>query len=341
MKKTFGILFAVLIAFLAVVPENAKALTITPPRLEVSGNPGSTVMASMTVINDQNSIATYYSSYSNFEAQGDSGIPEIVNATDDLGTWMKVPDTVVLGAGDSRDVPISITIPANAAPGGHFAAIFWGTQPVHSKTGNLGIAAKTGMLVLLRVNGDVPELGGITDFNTSSGTHYFNALPINFYYRFQNGGGDRVKPLGDIVMKDTIGITAKRISANPVEGNVLPKSTRKFSVAWVGRDGATGIMPKGFFSAANYEFHNFGLGFYGAHLQLAYGTKGQTADSVVHFFVWPWQLIIFVAASLLILFLLVKTGIYHYNKWVIGKAEELLEEKEHLHDHDSQEQPKA
>ena len=176
-KKTLlGFGFGLSLAFVTVFPFRASALTLTPPRLEVSGDPGSTINTKRTVINDQNSIGTYFSSFANFEAQGDSGVPALSAATDDLGTWMKVPDSLTLGAGDSKDIDVSITIPKNATPGGHFAAIFWGTQPAGKNSGSIGIAMKTGVLVLLSVKGDVKEGGTVSAFDTVSALWWVHIL---------------------------------------------------------------------------------------------------------------------------------------------------------------------
>ncbi len=330
MKKTLiALSFFASIVLAGAFASTAHALTLTPPRLEIVGDPGSTISEKMSIINDQKTTNTYYSSFANFEAQGDSGTPALVDATDDLGTWITVPESVTLAPGAAKDVFISIRIPANAAPGGHFAAIFWGTQPARgTSTDNIGVGAKTGMLVLLTVSGDVSEEGGVTEFDTVGGKHSFTALPIPFYYKFENGGGDRIKPTGDILMKDMLGITGARVPGNPVDGNILPKSTRKITTVWEGKAGPEGIVPKGFFSAAFYEFHNFALGRYAAHLKLSYGTKGEMTDSVVHIFVWPWQLVLFVIISLIIIFLIVRYIIRHGEKWAVVKAEKMLAKDE-------------
>lgn len=329
MKKIFIVLSLVVsVALFGFSTKTAHALTITPPRLQISGDAGTTITTKMTVINDQRAIGTYYSSFANFEAQGESGTPSLVDAKDDLGTWISVPDSIVLPPGGSKDVTVSIAIPKNATPGGHFAAVFWGTQPTKNGNKNMGIGAKTGMLVLLSVSGAISEQGGVTEFDTVGGTHYFNALPIPFYYRFQNGGGDRINPTGDIIMKDTVGITGAKVAGNPVDGNVLPKSTRKFMTTWSGKAGEQGVLPSGFFAAANYEFHNFALGRYTAHLKLSYGTKGLMTDSVVHFVVWPWHLVVLVLVSALILFFIIRYAVLHGEMWVVTKAEKMLEKDE-------------
>lgn len=341
--KSSRFLFAlsVFVFLFACAPGVTHALTLTPPRVEISGDPGQTVTTKMTVINDLPAPGTYYSSYANFEASGDSGTPQLMEATDDLGTWITAPQSVFLAGRGSQEVTLSIAIPKNAAPGGHFAAIFWGTQLNDKKTNQVGIGAKTGMLILLRVNGDIPEAGGIAQFDTLGSKHLFTALPIGFSFRFQNGGGDRIKPVGEVLIKDMLYITAKHIDGNPVDGNVLPVSARKFTTVWTGRDGENGVVPTGFFAAANYEFHNFGFGRYGAHLNLSYGTKGQVAKAVVHFWVFPWQLTIIVLVAFIILFFITKTAVYHYNKWVISKAEEMLEEKEEQEEEEAEKKGEA
>ena len=326
-NKQFRIVLSALLFAVCfiMIPHSASALTLTPPRLEVTGDPGRTITEQMTLINEHTQTETYYSSYANFEAEGESGAPAFVDATEDLGTWMNVPASITLAPGASEIVPIKITIPANASAGGHFAAIFWGNQPNKVPAGQVVVGAKTGMLVLLRVSGNVSESGGVVEFDTVDHAHFYTALPIGFYYRFQNGGGDRVKPTGDIVLKDTIGITAAHVPGNPVDGNILPQSTRRIETVWSGNDGVTGVVPKGFFDAALYEYHNFALGYYGAHLNLAYGTKGQTTDSVFHFWVFPWQLVVVIVVGLLLIYLILKGGLHQYNKWVIGRAEAMLE----------------
>ncbi len=329
MKKSLTVLsLAFVLALVGLFPKGADALTLSPPRIDVSGDPGSVVTANLTVINDSKDQATYYSSFANFEAQGESGTPTIIPATDDLGTWMSVPASITLPPQGSENVIVSIAIPKDASPGGHFAAVFWGTQPDLPAGKQTGIGAKTGALVLLTVNGNIPESGNVLQFDTVSGKHFFTALPIDFFYRFENGGGDRIDPKGYIYMKDMAFITGAKIDGNPVDGNILPDSTRRFTVSWTGSAGDTGVVPKGFFAAVSYEFHNFAFGHYSAHLKLAYGTKGQMTDSVVGFWVFPWQLTLFVLVLALLLYLIIRAGIKHFEHWAVEEAEVMLKKEE-------------
>ncbi len=80
----------------------------------------------MVLINEDNVTETFYSSYANFEAQGESGEPAFITASDDLGTWMSTQPSITLQPGESQSVPFTVVIPKDATPGGHFAVIFWG-----------------------------------------------------------------------------------------------------------------------------------------------------------------------------------------------------------------------
>lgn len=320
--------YLLIVVILLLVPTRAHALTILPVRLEISGNPGQVVTHDMTLINEQNVPMTFYSSFMNFEAQGDTGSPTFVEAHDDLGTWMSTNQSVLLGPNETKNVTVSISIPHDAAPGGHFGAVFWGTTPnTENQGGQVAVSAKTGMLVLLSVNGDVKEGGGLTDFSTIDHAFWYSSLPVSFIYHFRNDGGDRIKPSGQIVIRDTVFLPSKRLSANPVEGNILPNSTRKFQVDWGPTDEAqvNAYKESGFFGHLKYQWQHFALGLYSAHMNLAYGTKGETATASAYFFVFPWQLVLTLIIGIIIVIWGGKTILVRYNNYVIRRAQSLIQ----------------
>ena len=316
-----------LVVLFAVAPTSrAHALTLTPIRLEVSGDPGQTLTEHVTLINERKTTETFYTSFENFSAQGETGDPTWYTPTDDLGTWMSAVGAVVLLPGEQKNVAFTISIPKDAEPGGHFAGIFWGTTPAVQPGGQVAIGAKTGVLVLLSVSGATSEKGGIIEFTTKNNQSFYTALPVDFYYRFQNSGSDRVKPDGTIVIKDMVGITGAQISGNPIQGNILPNSVRKLESLWGTPD--TEASSRGFFAQAGYEWHNFAFGHYTAHLNLTYGKNNEAVSSSYGFWVFPWQLTIVVVVLLALACLIIHTGLRRYNKWVIGRAEQMFEERE-------------
>ncbi len=327
MKKIVAI-FSLVLAF--AFYGKADALTLTPIRIEVSGNPGDVVESEITLINDRDTQQTYYSSFSNFEAQGETGSPNFVDPKEGLGTWMTTDTEVILAPGTSKIIPVSISIPQNAEAGGYFAAVFFGTGNPNAEPGTIAIGAKTGVLVLLRVNGEVNEEGGILEFSTKDKDKFFTALPVSFYYRFQNSGGDRVKPEGNITIKHLFGFTRAVVPANLVEGNVLPNQIRRFDAVWQSKNGSSTEKGKmTFFGNVKNEWQNFAFGYYKANLSLTYGENKQTTESHSGFWVFPWHLLLTLAVLIVLTrFVWRKLSRKHRETIMKEMREEIIKEME-------------
>ncbi len=323
-KSTIGFFILILTLFFA---KEASALTLSPNRFEISGNPGETLHQEILLINETDRPETYVSSYTNFEAQGETGDPASTEAKEGLGTWMKTEqNSVVVLPKQQKVVPFTITIPKNAEPGGHFAVMFWGTSSGDGTSGSaVSITAKTGVLVLLSVNGDVKKDAGLLNFNTGKNKFWYSTLPVDFEYRVRNGGGDRIKPQGKITIRNTVFLPTKKLNANPVEGNVLPDSTRKFKVDWIEyKRGQDYIPPDGYFKRfwgdVSYQWKNFAVGLYSAKLNITYGINDDRGKGTVFFFVFPWQLSL---VMLIVIFIVTFGGsrvLKRYNKYIIDKS---------------------
>lgn len=293
----------------------AHALTLSPARSELSGDPGTTITGELTLMNEEGYDKTFYSSTKNFEAQGESGTPAFTNADDGLASWIQINPALAIKKDQEIKVPYSISIPKDADPGGYFAAIFFSTVPTNGAKGDVSLGAKIGSLVLLHVNGTVKQDAHILGF--TSDKFSYTALPATFSYRFNNNGGDRINPTGDLTIRDTLFITAKKLSANPSQGNVLPGSIRKFNVVW--GDETVKETPKNFFAAAGYQWDNFALGLYSARLSLSYGSNS-TVHATRWIIVFPWQLVIILIIIITLGLFILGKGLKRYNRWVIKTA---------------------
>lgn len=303
---------------------SALALTISPVKIELSGDPGKTVTSQLTLINEQNAAITFYTTFAEFSAQGESGTPQFTYVPGDLDTWISAPDKVTLAQGEHKPISFSIKIPSNADPGGHFGAIFFGTAPPQAQgSSQVSVGAKVGVLILLKVSGLVKQGAGVIGFSGINGNSFFSNFPVTLAYRFQNSGGDRVNPTGLITIKNTFGATVAKLQANPGQGNVLPASIRKFQVVWTGSAGDPPVdtiikSPSNFFAAAGAEWSNFAIGRYSANLNLNYGSS--STNSNFAFYIFPWQMLLELIAILIIgSFILIKL-IRRYNNWVIKRA---------------------
>jgi len=292
------------------------ALTISPVRFEISGDPGQTLSGEIILFNGQDTTETFYSSFEKFEARGEGGEPHFIPVTEGLATWIKTDAQVTLKPGERKTIPFTIDIPQDAEPGGHFATIFWGTTPPEiTEQGQVVIGAKVGTLILLTVSGEIREGGGILEFGTEN--KVFTSLPITFFYRFANDSNDRIKLDGEIEIRNIFGVRTVVLEANPVQGNVLPASIRKFEVEWEAQNNPE-EKEKGFFATVGHQWRNFAFGMYTAELNLFW--RDRTASANWRFFIIPWQLLSVIIVILAIIGFFGTIGIKRYNRWIIAKA---------------------
>ncbi len=305
--------------------QSAFAITVSPVKIEVSGDPGHAVTGELELFNGEKNAVTLYSSFEKFEAQGETGNPVFTPGTEDLSTWIQVTPSITLQPMDRVKLPFRITIPADATPGGHFAAIFWNNAPpTDLQNSEVRVGSKIGILVLLKVSGEVTESGNFIGFGTENDQTFFTSPPVNFWYRFQNAGSDRVKPTGTILIKNTFGLKATEFNANPTDGNVLPQSIRRLTASWLEKDHWDNVVKipddKSFLSLASYELQHFHFGRFTAHLNLEYGTEGKIAYAKVSFLMIPWHALIIVIPTLFIIFILGIIFLKRYNRWIIRQA---------------------
>lgn len=308
------------IAILLGVSIQAHALTVAPARIEISGNPGQTLQGEIDLYNEQNESKIFYTSYENFESNDDSGAPKFIGGKDGLATWVGTDSSVSLNPQEKKTVPFSITIPAGTEPGGYFSAVFFGSQPVSENVGEVSIGGKIGVLLLLKVNGDVREGAGLADYGTDGEKKVYSTLPVKLFYKINNTGADRIVPEGKITILNTFRMNSADIVLNEGRGSILPNSSRKFEAVWVD-DVRDPKEVKNFFSQALWQIKDFHLGWYTAKLNVVVGATGSTPITKdFHFFVIPWQLL-----TLLLIFfvgfgIVGKFILHKYNKWIINQA---------------------
>ncbi len=331
MRKLFFIIFTLAALFTA---GSVSALTVSPVRIEIAGDPGTTLSGAIELFNEQNNQGekVFYTSFENFEPSGDTGAPRFIGAKDGLATWIKSEGKVVLDSGVRVTVPYSIDIPKEAEPGGYFAAIFFGTQdPGSQGEGQVSVGGKIGVLMMLRVTGDIEENAGLLDFSAKEKKRFFTSLPVTFTYRINNAGGDRIMPSGEIKIKNTFQFKTAELPANKNSGNILPGSSRKYEVTWGEETAGTSAEENAeiskikkywqdFLGKTKNQLKAFHFGWYRAELDLSWSAEKQTANASYSFFIIPWQILLLAGIVLLILLNLGGRIIRRYNRWIIAKA---------------------
>jgi hypothetical protein len=290
------------LAFLALLgilsfPLFSLAVTVGPVKLEYSVDPRDVVKGEMFVQNEGTETKTFYPAFEKFiEEDGQKVFLE--GEKSDLAFWIKTQSSVTLEAGKQAIIPFTIEVPESASPGGHFAVIWWSTAPASSETGQqVAIVTRAGILVYLRVSGEIKEEAGLLSFKAAK--RFFSGLPIEFEYVLENSGNVHLKPEGELRIKNIFGGAKETLLTNPKGLTVLPQGKKTFKLEW--------IPEKTVFGA------------YKAELNLKYGEERKELNKAYWFFVLPIKGVI-IFSSLVIILALAPFGIKKYNSWIISKA---------------------
>ena len=304
MVKKFGLLFVLFWRILGFA-FCADAITVGPGKLELSANPSDILGGEISLFNETDKAGTFYVSFEKF-IEKDGQRVFLPDEESLIAEWIEIPESIFLNAGERKKVPFTLRVPENAPPGGHFSVAWWSTVPPEGGTGGVGIAVRAGILMFLRVSGEVTEE---VDILYSPNQSIIGSLPLSFEVTFKNLGNVHLKPLGNIVIRDLFGRTKGIVPINPQRFNVLPESQRTFIVKW---------QEEGIF-----------FGPYRATLELNYGLDdSREFKKTILVWVLPWFLVLLIILALIVVILVIIKGIPKYNRWVIEKAKEKLKEEQ-------------
>ena len=286
----------------------SDGLEIGPALVEVNATRGKSYTVELKVLNVTKSTLIFDSSVDDFGAKDESGAPGIILDVDSdlptsIKTWVDAIPSFSLNANESKKFKVTIDVPSNAEPGGHYGVIrFAGRAPDADAT--IGQVASAGTLVLIRVDGTVTETLELDSFSaTKSGgdaATTFESGPLVFVSRFKNTGTVHVKPVGQIEIRGGLTNTRTVIPVNKNGGNVLPNSIRRFE------------------SQLNTTWM---FGRYTADISIAYGTTGQAIVKTISFWVIPYKLVLIALLVLITLIYVLRGLVKRYNTYIIKQAQ--------------------
>ena len=187
-------------------------------------------------------------------------------------------------------VPIQISIPKNALPGGRYGSVVFLFRPAISgntaENSNVAVESRVAVLLYVRITGSVKEEGKLAAFGIFNDARIVSApsqqSPLRFQVAYENTGDVYLNPHGKVVVKGMFGRT-ETLEVDPFA--VLPSQIRMREIDL---------------------FAPLSLGYYSAELTLSRG-YGETIDTKqVHFFVLPTGgvLLVILGAGVLLFFLI-------------------------------------
>ena len=293
-----------------------QALEIAPPLIYLNVNPGQTANTQVLIRDVSNSPLTVTGQVNDFVASGTDGTPKVLlNETSpdpySLKDWVVPPASLQLVPKQIKTLPITIHVPADASPGGHYGVIrFTGTAPSINGANGVSLSASIGALMLLTVSGNIVNNLSVQQFSAThdgSAGSLFQGGPIGFSELIKNTGNVHEQPIGLVTVKDMFGHTLATLPVNQPPANVLPGSSRLFKQ----------IMDKSVIGNKRL------FGRYTASLKLTYGPANskKTLTATTSFWVIPLKTVAIVIAVLVGGFFALRYGLRRYNRRVLERAQ--------------------
>lgn len=292
---------------------SGQALEIGPPVMNLSADPGQTIKTTISLRDISSGNLIVNGQVNDFVASGEDGTPKILLEDSDSNPysfkrWVSALPELTLKPKEIKNLPVTIRVPANAAPGGYYGVVrFTATAPELKGTG-VSLSASLGALILLTVNGDAKESLVIKEFSASKNGKVgslFQSAPIEFIERLNNTGNIHERPSGVVTITDMFKNKVATLGVNQPPHDILPQSIRKFESSLDSTNIGNKIL--------------FGL--YHADLSVTYGANKQVITSSMTFWVIPYTLIGIGIAVLVGGFITLRFLIRRYNRLIIGNAQ--------------------
>ncbi|NUJ97687.1 DUF916 domain-containing protein [Candidatus Gracilibacteria bacterium] len=237
-------------------------VTVSPVRYELTSDTGSSVTKSIKIINNSEEAVNLNINAKDCNTFNNSGTPKCfppeqnTNMRRTLAPWISsFPETINIPARGEENITLTINIPSDANPGGHYGALFF-SYGNSSTNSTINTIKEVGVILLLHVNGEVEVEAEIKDIfiqvngggdgkgakdNTDISLKetilnfiHTNLLKdnkeendekneddekitIDFGVTFENTGNTHIKPKGEIILEDEDGNVIKRVGEETIK----------------------------------------------------------------------------------------------------------------------------
>lgn len=213
---------------------------VGPGRSEVSVRPGETKVVYISVTNRISDGRDFILEVEDIEAaadgQGVVSLPQGERGPYSIVDLISFPESrIPLQLGQRARIPITITVPADTAPGGYYGTVLVSTVRDSTSDNQAAprspVVARIGSLILLTVEGDIVREGKTVSVATTNSTGgWYESGPIEIGVLYENTGTVHVNPYGQVAIKNLIGEEVGFVTLEP--WFVLPSSLRLREITW-------------------------------------------------------------------------------------------------------------
>ncbi|MBY0538615.1 DUF916 domain-containing protein [Patescibacteria group bacterium] len=143
-------------------------------------------------------------------------------------------DSFIIEHNKRVQIPVTITLPVNAEPGGLYGSLLVTTSSLTPETESgaprSAIVSRIGTLFFITVPGAVERSGEMIDFSTVPEKKFYTKGPVTMGVLFENTGSMHLNPYGSITVKNTFGEEVGFVEIEP--WFVMPKSLRLREITW-------------------------------------------------------------------------------------------------------------
>lgn len=325
MNRSLAVIFA-MVALLLVAGGIAQAqvttgggngFRISPVRSEYTIEKGSSQQLTVNIENPTDANVTAEPVVNDFvSSDNETGEPRLIlddsvpPPKNSFKTLVDVQQPVELGPREKKDINITIRVPENANSGGYYGAIRF-VPSATTGTGNVGLTASVGTIVLVRVPGNLTERLDLVDLTAGQdgkARSFFTSGDVSVLSRIKNSGDIHLQPFGKVQVKNMFGKVVHEYEFNNTDprANILPDSIRKFedkvdkpNNGWLGRYTIT------------------------ANLGISQGSGNLISSSTTFWYMPAWSLV-----ALLAIVLAIAAGGYHfYRKYSVPKPKHGVKKK--------------
>jgi hypothetical protein len=232
---------------------------VGPGRAEIEVKPGQTVVYEISVANRISDNRTFELTVEDIAGSVDAS-RSVVLLGDERGPYslkdyISFPEkTFTLDLGQRARIPVTISVPSDAEPGGFYGSVLVSTVQTEadvdpSQTTRSPIIARVGTLFFVSVPGMVQRSGETKEIGLKNKQWWYETGPIDFTILYENTGSVHLNPYGELRVRNSFGEEVGFMELEP--WFALPKSLRSREVTWdrellFGRYTATVAINRGY-----------------------------------------------------------------------------------------------